>query len=40
MKNRLDFRNGDKIDFYTITDDDGEVYIGIKNIGKALRVVS
>ena len=38
MKNRLDFKNGDKIDFYTITDDNGEIYIGIKNV--APRVVS
>ena len=30
MKNRLGFNDGDKIDFYTITDDNGEIYIGIK----------
>lgn len=35
MKNRLGFEDGDKIDFYTITDDNGEIYIGIKVVEKA-----
>lgn len=32
MKNRLGFNDGDKIDFYTIIDDDDNVYIGVKLI--------
>lgn len=35
MKNRLGFNDGDKIDFYTITDDNGEIYIGIKLIDES-----
>ena len=30
MKNRLGINVGDKIDFYTIIDDDGNTYVGIK----------
>ena len=35
MKNRLGFNDGDKIDFYTITDDNGEIYIGIKLVDES-----
>ena len=30
MKNRLGINVGDKIDFYTIIDDAGNTYVGIK----------
>ncbi len=32
MKNRLGFNDGDRIDFYTIIDDDNNTYIGVKVI--------
>ncbi len=35
MKNRLNMNVGDKVDFYTISDDDGNTYVGIRVIEKA-----